>query len=161
MKQRGQKSSTFWNSNIPLWFWDYRNSTPSLWYICAHMRLVSFPTPQLKVCSLQLYNKVANRDYSGPGVKQPCGVWERDYYCASLVPRPPPFFVLRFQYNTLASFPGSPEREMYTYAWRAWYIFSRDQNRTRVLRTERQRFARYSTNFLFNAQCVWYSLPNS
>ena len=40
------------------------------------------------------------------------------------------------------------------HAWRAWYIFSRDQNRTRVFRTERQCFARYSTNFSFNTQSV-------
>ena len=70
----------------------------------------------------------------------------------------------------LASFPGSPEREINTrgepslvprlsgtrnkHAWRAWYIFSRDQNRTRIFRTERQRFERYSTSFAFNARCV-------
>ena len=36
-----------------------------------------------------------------------------------------------------------------------------NQNRTRVFRTERQRFACYSTSFAFNARCVWYSLPNS
>ena len=40
------------------------------------------------------------------------------------------------------------------HAWRAWYIFSRDQNRARVFRTERQRFACYSTSFAFNARCV-------
>ena len=33
----------------------------------------------------------------------------------------------------------------------------RNQNRTRVFRTERQHFARYSTNFAFNARCIWYS----
>ena len=37
-----------------------------------------------------------------------------------------------------------------------WSWCSRD--RTRVFRTERQR---YSTNFVFNAQCIWYSLPDS
>ena len=40
------------------------------------------------------------------------------------------------------------------HAWRAWYIFSRDQNRARVFRTERQCFAHYSTSFAFNARCV-------
>ena len=54
----------------------------------------------------------------------------------------------------LASFPGSPEREINTRGELAWYIFSRDQNRARVFRTERQRFVRYSTSFAFNAWCV-------
>ena len=53
------------------------------------------------------------------------------------------------------------------HTWKAWYIFSCDHdvikigNRTRVFRTERQRFVRYSTSFAFNARCVWYSLPDS
>ena len=38
----------------------------------------------------------------------------------------------------------------------AWH----NQNRTRVFRTEKQRFARYSTNFAFNTRCVWY-LPHT
>ena len=36
-----------------------------------------------------------------------------------------------------------------------------NRNRTRVFRTERQHFVRYSTKFVFNARCVWYLLPNS
>ena len=36
-----------------------------------------------------------------------------------------------------------------------------NQNRTRVFRTERERFAHCSTNHAFNAQCVWYSLPDN
>ena len=44
---------------------------------------------------------------------------------------------------------------------RAWYLFCvsmTNQNRTR---TERQWFAHCSTNYVFNAQCVWYLTPNS
>ena len=46
------------------------------------------------------------------------------------------------------------------YAWEslAWYIFSRDYDVIKIgpefFRTERQRFARYSTSFAFNAGCV-------
>ena len=35
-----------------------------------------------------------------------------------------------------------------------------NQNSTRLFRTERQRFARYSTNLAFNTWCVWYSPPS-
>ena len=55
----------------------------------------------------------------------------------------------------IASFPGSPERE-YVYAWKAWYLFSREYGVIKigqVFKTERQRFARYLTNFAFN---TWY-----
>ena len=33
----------------------------------------------------------------------------------------------KIKLHDLASFPGTPERE-YEYAWRAWYLFSRDHD---------------------------------
>ena len=47
------------------------------------------------------------------------------------------------------------------HAWRAWYLFSCDHDAIKIgleyFRTERQHFVCYSTNFAFNARCVWYS----
>ena len=99
------------------------------------------------------------------------------------VPRPLPSFPLLAVHNMWGPGPGyitpllSPSgfrnvglcynlvprlpRTQNVHVWRAWYLFSRDHDiieigRTRVFRTERQRFSRYSANFAFNAQCVWY-----
>ena len=41
-----------------------------------------------------------------------------------------------------------------TWSWR-------NQNRTRVFRTVKQCFSHCLTNYAFNAQCVWYSLPDN
>ena len=61
----------------------------------------------------------------------------------------------------LASFSGSPERKIYTRTESFLTWSWRNQNKTRVFRTERQHFTCYSTNYTFNARCVWYSLPDS
>ena len=70
--------------------------------------------------------------------------------------------------SEIASFPGSHTSEykhgscpgvesLLSFLTWPWH----NRNRTRVFRTERQCFARCSTNYAFDVRCVWYLPPNS
>ena len=135
----GSGTETRWClTNKPCFFQYTRNwSTQNLWTSCVYP--TSWEISQPCRHSLSMLQVIKNWGRARPGNE-------------AALPLPS---------LTLVSFPGSPECKMYTRGKPG--IFSlfpdtwRNQNRTRVFRTERQRFVCYSTNFAFNTWCMIFA----
>ena len=76
---------------------------------------------------------------------------------AVLIPPPPPHPPWCIMWSFYFPSTSCGRKSLFFFVMWPWC----NQNRARVFRIERQRFARCSTNYAFDTWCVWYLLPDS